>query len=362
AYDSNVSVLVPAQAVGNRHAFHQAINGIYTMGSTALHAGWQQGAEMAKVHPLNNGVNRVILLSDGCANMGITDPDAIATQCNAYADEGITTSTYGLGRHFNELLMTEMAKSGRGNSYYGESAEDLMDPFREEFDLLTSLCARNISVNIESARGVSVKLLNRYSQPGINEWLLPDLAYGGEAWAVLRLTFDNNWPANAPGNNAFLLQSVLRYTHASAGSDTGHSARQTLDASLALPVLSQSQFAQLAEDETVSARCKELYFADLQEQASDAARHGDWASVDSYLSKMDSAASNNPWLQESLKNTRRYAKQRQRENFSKEARYHSTRLRDRLVAPAECSVAYAASDELGIPSFLRRKPQQGKRM
>ncbi|NNC55750.1 MAG: hypothetical protein HKO07_08525, partial [Pseudomonadales bacterium] len=336
---------------------------IHTMGSTALHAGWQQGAEMANVHPLNGGVNRVILLSDGCANVGLTDTDAIASQCNGYAADGITTSTYGLGRHFNELLMTEMAKAGRGNSYYGESAEDLMDPFREEFDLLTSLCARNIRVNIESARGVSVKVLNRYSQAGLNEWRLPDLAYGGEAWAVLRLTFDSNWGGGAANDQAFLFQSMLHYQDTGSDADARTTAAEhTLEASLALPVMSQGQFAQLAEDETVSARCSELFFADLQEQAGNAARRGDWPSVDSLLARMDVAASENAWLRESLKNTRRYAKQRQAENFSKEASYHTTRLRDRLVSPSQSVGSYEARAEMREPSYLRRKREQGKRM
>jgi hypothetical protein len=53
----------------------------------------------------------------------------------------VTTSTYGLGRGFNEELMVAMARAGHGNSYYGQTAEDLMDPFREELELLNALCA-----------------------------------------------------------------------------------------------------------------------------------------------------------------------------------------------------------------------------
>jgi Ca-activated chloride channel family protein len=61
--------------------------------------------------------SRVILLSDGCANAGLVEPEAIHAQCGEFARAGISTSTYGLGRHFNEDLMIGMARSGLGNSY-----------------------------------------------------------------------------------------------------------------------------------------------------------------------------------------------------------------------------------------------------
>ena len=50
------------------------------------------------------------------------------------ANVGIITSTYGLGYSFNEALMIDMARSGLGQGYYGETAEDLLDPFQEELD------------------------------------------------------------------------------------------------------------------------------------------------------------------------------------------------------------------------------------
>ncbi len=85
---------------------------------------------------------RVILLSDGNANEGLTDPGEIASQCEAFAAAGVSTSTYGFGRHFNEELMVAMARAGGGNSYYGDTADDLFEPFDQEFSLLSSLWAR----------------------------------------------------------------------------------------------------------------------------------------------------------------------------------------------------------------------------
>ena len=143
-YDDAVRVLVPATPAADRAVFHQAIAAITEGGTTNLYGGWLAGNE--QMIPLARGAatTRVLLLSDGQANSGITNPDAITRQCAERADAGITTSTYGLGRHFNEELMIGLANAGRGNSYYGETAEDLMDPFAEEFDLLAGLCAREI--------------------------------------------------------------------------------------------------------------------------------------------------------------------------------------------------------------------------
>jgi len=104
----------------------------------------------------------VILLSDGCANHGLLDHDQIYAQCAELARAGVSTSTYGLGHGFNEELMIGMARHGQGSSYYGQTADDLMDPFREEFELLNALCARRLRLEIAPAAGVKAKMLNDY--------------------------------------------------------------------------------------------------------------------------------------------------------------------------------------------------------
>ena len=67
-----------------------------------------------------------------------------------------------------------MAKAGAGQSYYGESAEDLMDPFQEEFSLLSSLCARSLKLRLNAQAGVTFELLNDYPQLEDGSWQLPD--------------------------------------------------------------------------------------------------------------------------------------------------------------------------------------------
>lgn len=158
-YGGNVEVLVPARPLLDKEAVRRAIRQIEAGGSTNLHGGRFKGAEELAPHTRADVTSRVILLSDGCANAGLTDAAAINAQCAEFARAGISTSTYGLGRNFNEDLMIGMARSGQGNTYYGQTADDLLDPFREEFELLNALCARRLRLEVVAAPGVAVGML-----------------------------------------------------------------------------------------------------------------------------------------------------------------------------------------------------------
>ena len=142
-YDDAV-VRADSQSAANPAALLTAINAIHTAGSTNLHLGWLPGAERIAPEVDRGSMSRVILLSDGMANRGLLEPDKIYEQCRDLANAGVTTSTYGLGDHFDERLMTGMARAGLGNAYYGQSADDLMDPFQEEIAYLSNICARKV--------------------------------------------------------------------------------------------------------------------------------------------------------------------------------------------------------------------------
>ena len=119
-------------------------------GSTNLHGGWLLGAEEIAKYKNNKSINRVLLLSDGNANQGVCDPFEIFRQVDKLSETGISTSTYGLGHHFNEELMIGMANNGKGQGYYGETAEDLVDPFEEEFELLANTIATNLKLKVKN--------------------------------------------------------------------------------------------------------------------------------------------------------------------------------------------------------------------
>ena len=351
-YDNQVQTLVPTMPLHDKEFARRAIRAIDSGGSTDLHGGWFQGAETLAPHTKENITSRVILLSDGCANHGLLDHDQIHAQCAEFARAGVSTSTYGLGHGFNEELMIGMARHGQGSSYYGQTADDLMDPFREEFELLNALCARRLRLEIAPAAGVKAKMLNDYVADGDNAWLLPNLAFGGEAWAVIRLRVPSPVAAGDAEAAALALCSFsLRYTTLDG------EPRAIQPMSLALPVLPASAFGAIAEDELVARRTDELEAAYLQTKARAAARRGDWAGVARSLKRAERIAANNPWVAESLNELRELAARKDEVMFAKESAFSARAMSTRLAGRDEMGSAY---DAPASAAYLRRKGSQGK--
>jgi Ca-activated chloride channel homolog len=353
-YDDMVDVLVAARPVGNKAHFHDALRTVDSRGYTALHAGWLTGAEQAASKQDGQTLSRVLLLSDGCANKGLCGTSEIARHCEEMADAGVGTSTYGLGEHFNEELMTAMARAGQGNAYYGQRAEDLMDPFREEFDLMSALCARDLRLAISPAAGVHVEVVNGYRTDAEGRSMLPDLAYGSESWALLRLTVPRSVVETGANNDVHLLTASLAYV------DLDGCRRQSEPAHLRLPRVPAGAFEAVAVDEFVSGRAAELRAAVLQERGRVAARLGDWDQVDHLLQELRTLAKHSPWLLTSVEELERYAKRRETERFSKEALYKAGKMRSRLAELNE-GAAWCEEMEASKRSFLRRKSEQGRR-
>ncbi len=351
-YDDEVDTLVPAVPIADgREVIRRAIRGIASGGSTNLHGGWHQGVETLLPYVSPKTVSRVILLSDGCANAGLVDPQAIWAQCVEFAGAGVGTSTYGLGSGFNEDLMIGMARSGHGTSYYGESAEDLMDPFREEFDLLNALCARRLQLEIEPAPGVKVTMLNEYAAVAETAWWLPDLAYGGEAWAIVRFKVPKKLVGSGADDAVTLGTIALRYT----GVDG--EPRSLQPAACVLPVLPAAAFGAISEDELLLRRLGELEAADIQLQARRAAMQGEWDTVMRLLRKAEKLGAANPWIAAVVVELRKLAQQRNEAMFSKASAYGSRRMQSRLAVRDESLDAGAVPP---AAAYLRRKSNQGK--
>lgn len=352
-YDDGVDTLVPAVSVGeNREAIRRAIRQVESGGSTNLHGGWQQGVATLRPCVSAQSISRVILLSDGCANAGLVDPLAIGAQCAEAAAAGIGTSTYGLGSGFNEDLMIGMARSGHGASYYGESAEDLMDPFREEFDLLNALCARRLQLEIDAAPGVKVTMLNEYSAAAPNAWWLPDLAYGGEAWALLRLKVPQKALAAARVDGAPVACGTIALRYVGVDGEP----RAIQPQAFSLPVLPAAAFSAISEDELVLRRMGELEAAELQVKARRAALAGDWDAVMRLLRKAERLGLDNPWIRAVVAELRKLADRRDEAVFAKASAYGSNRMHSRLAARDEDGVLDVAQ----AATYLRRKAHQGR--
>jgi Ca-activated chloride channel homolog len=154
-YDTNVQTLVPAQRVGNGRRLEQAILGIEPGGSTALYGGVSRGAAEVRRHMEDRRfTNRVILLSDGLANVGPSSPEELGRLGASLVKEGISVTTIGLGLGFNEDLMTRLAQRSDGNTYFVEHSDDLPRIFAAELGDVLNVVARRVVIEIEFPSGV----------------------------------------------------------------------------------------------------------------------------------------------------------------------------------------------------------------
>jgi Ca-activated chloride channel family protein len=352
-FDDGVDTLVPARPVGDRGALYAALARIHEGGSTNLHGGWKAGVDALLPGAQDASLARVILLSDGNANAGeTTDAAAIAALCAQAAARGVTTSTYGLGRRFNEELMVEMAKQGHGNPYYGATATDLFEPFAEEFDLIASLYARRLRLSLTAPEGVQIELKNDYpveAREGFPAILLPDLPLGAEVWALVELKL--------PGGPA--LDDSLQVLQAGVTGATPDGVPIAFpETRLALKAVSPVDWEALPADPLVAARVAELEAAALLAQARAAAEHGDWKTIGRILADAQRRFANHPWLIEVLAQLAGLARAADAAGFRKEAMYSGRRFHSRVSAKMEAPADLAAEED--SPSFVRRRAAQGK--
>lgn len=354
-FDNTVQVLRPAAKLSRssgpgpaeRDQIVQRIRSIESGGGTDLHGGWLAGATELAPRAEGAQLQRVILLSDGQANTGETRPEEIVRQCRALAEAGVTTSTYGLGYHFNEALMVAMAEAGRGSHYYGATAEDLFEPFNRELDLLSSLWRQNVVLKVVPAPGVEVTMLNAHV-PGdeVDSWRLPDIALGSEAWALLRLRV----PRHGLNHPESLLRVVV------SGRDIEQVRGESAQAMAALPVLPAAAYSVVAEDPEVVKRAAETEAGRLLLQCRNAARANDWDVVDALLADAKKRFTDHEWVSGVIASMSRLAAQRQSASLMKDALYSSMSLSRRLRSSVE---ADSLEKEGDIPSFLRRSMSSG---
>jgi Ca-activated chloride channel family protein len=146
AYDDNVRT-VARPSHGTQQLSH-LIRSIEAGGSTNLSGGWLKGRDYVAQHVAPNTASRVILLTDGLANVGITNRDQLVGLCAGANESGIRTSTIGFGQDYDERLLAGMAEAGGGHMYYIEQADQAAAIFADELEGLLSLAAQNLTLGI----------------------------------------------------------------------------------------------------------------------------------------------------------------------------------------------------------------------
>lgn len=163
AFDHEVDVIADASLPPGTKSVADQILDIHARGETNLSGGWLRGRELLAATKTERSATRLVLMTDGQANNGITDRAQLARLCATARELGITTSTIGFGADYDEDLLKAMADSGGGNAWYIERTDQAQDVFGEELAGLLSLSAQNLSVTVKPARRVEfVGILNDY--------------------------------------------------------------------------------------------------------------------------------------------------------------------------------------------------------
>ncbi len=162
-YNEAVNVNLPPTQVIHKDQINQSIKAITAGGMTNLSGGWLQGCQFV-VDGLTDGQsNRVLLLTDGLANEGVTDPNRLAALARHKYEAGITTTTMGVGMDFNEDLLTRMASEGGGAFYFIDNPDQAPRIFAEELQDLLSVVGQNLVITLVLSNLVrTVKQLNAY--------------------------------------------------------------------------------------------------------------------------------------------------------------------------------------------------------
>jgi len=135
---------------------------ISTKGNTALFGGVAKGAEELRKFKQRDAINRVVLLSDGQANVGPSDPKALGDLGAALAQEGISVTTIGLGGGYNEDLMDTLAMKSDGNHSFVQTPGELAAVFEQELGTLASVVASDVEFSVTLGEGIRpVRALGR---------------------------------------------------------------------------------------------------------------------------------------------------------------------------------------------------------
>ena len=220
-YDDKIDVVaesVPA-TTGARRLAAQRLREIDARGSTNLFEGWMRGCEQVALHLGGESVNRTLLLTDGLANVGITDRETLETHASELRARGVSTSTFGVGNDFDEALLQGIADAGGGHFYYIEQAAQIPDLMSSEVGETLEVVARDASLEVTMTAGMNVDSISPFpcSQRGDRASVsLGDLVSGQELAVVLRV----NFPYGVVGHEA-AAEFTLRDRDGALIGDTG---------------------------------------------------------------------------------------------------------------------------------------------
>jgi Ca-activated chloride channel family protein len=170
AYDTRVSLISPSVAANarNKATLKAHIAELVTGDMTNLSEGWLTGCQEVAGAAQEGMLNRVLLLTDGLANEGITDMEALGVHASQLLKRGVATSTFGVGEGYNEHLLEHMANQGGGRFYYIASPASIPNVFVQEFNELAAVTARGVEITLHIPANVDAQVLGSWKSEKAN--------------------------------------------------------------------------------------------------------------------------------------------------------------------------------------------------
>lgn len=160
-FSSTAKVHAPSGPVVDKTWLSSVIDGIRPEGGTNLYDGITTGFAQLDQHGLN-GVKRVVVLSDGKANMGVSDPDELRRISGSRVQDGMSVSALGLGLDYDEDLLGRMSDAGGGRYRFVDRPGQLTEMFVDELRQMTAIAGREATVDVQLPTGITLMELYGY--------------------------------------------------------------------------------------------------------------------------------------------------------------------------------------------------------
>ncbi len=150
SYGTKARLVLEAVGAAEKTKIASAIDAVQCGGSTNLLDGLTLGYQMAARAFRSGGINRVILCSDGAANIGLTKGREIVDEVKTFRDQGITFTSVGFGTGtYNDVLLEKLANSGDGSYVFVDSKREARRVFVEEMAATLQTIAKDVKIQVK---------------------------------------------------------------------------------------------------------------------------------------------------------------------------------------------------------------------
>lgn len=282
-FDDKVETIIPSAKGADLKGIDMLLNKIALGGNTFLSGGYEEAGRQSFDAP-RTAISRIVLLSDGQANQGITDLSQLSELAKAFRQKGATTSTFGVGIDFDEGLMTNLAESGGGNANFIEDPLQAADVFREELDMMRGLTDVDCAIGFKPAMsGVSAQQLNTFPIE-YESWVLGDVSFAEERFFILELSL----PVFEKCMNEVFLGDITVFSRSDfvGSSGKGDCCGRNISIPINISVVDSKQFDAIKPDTGVLIESALLSVARVKRESRDLARSGNFDAAANLLDQM----------------------------------------------------------------------------